>query len=401
MELLVLLGLVSVVSIAVHLAGRRSLWLMAGAVAREEADAKVLAPLQAGLGGRSITRGWNHVRSETSAGAQTPDIEIHRYVATVRGLLPGWVAFGWSSLGASPSARSALDKNDVLLLALFDEAPLARLPAGMMLVGSRGELTLESADHVGTDEHWADPHTHMLVALAASFLARGEASAIERLGALACSHSPGRCAALRVLARKLPEHDQTHAALAHARTAVDPLLRAIAATTDGPSGLATLRALAREPQPAEVVEEIVDGLLAGHDTAALVALAEIPPSRMQAVAEALGRRALDGATPVLVRFLDARDPDTVEAAAMALARVGTREAVEPLQRRLQQRKTSPSLAAAIQTAVELIQERLGGLALRGGLSLADGGESEAAGRLSLASGSGGEVALIPRDDDKP
>ncbi len=365
-------------------------------------EARALVAFQEALGGRTIRRGWTQVRTETSlAPGDDTEHPIYRFDAVARDLLPRWASFTWTSPGVLPTPETAHDRNEVVLLALFSPGELALIPGGLTLRGGNGDLTLETEDRLQHDDRPLHEHTQLLVDLGAAFLTRGEERAVERLRDLACSATPARWPALRVLTRRLPHHDATTAALAHARAAEDPLLRAIAAVADGAEGLPALRALAHDPAVTpDVLIEAIDGLLAADDLEGLVAIsAAFPATRVQKVAEALGRRATAGATPLLVRLLDDPDPTRAEAVAMALARVGNRDAVEPLLHRLQRRGVGESLATSVRVAVELIQERAGGHSLRGGLTLVEAGPS--AGQLSLAASRDGELALVPVKEREP
>jgi HEAT repeat protein len=98
----------------------------------------------------------------------------------------------------------------------------------------------------------------------------------------------------------------------------------------------------------------------------------------EAAAVALGANGDPGAEGALLEALEEGSPGAQVAAASALARVGTAEAVSPL-RRAESRSTN--LRAVARQAVGEIQARLAGSA------------GASAGQLSLSSGESGQVSL--------
>jgi HEAT repeat protein len=104
----------------------------------------------------------------------------------------------------------------------------------------------------------------------------------------------------------------------------------------------------------------------------------------EAAAEALAATADPSAEAPLLRALAEGPPEVRRAAAAALGRVGTRDAVQPLR----SAERDGALRSAARQAIAEIHSRLAG-AEQGQLSLAEG----EAGRLSLAEGEAGRLSL--------
>jgi hypothetical protein len=362
-----------------------------------ERDATLLLPFEQKLRGRSITRGWNYVRSERrGSGRDSHDVDLYRYVTTAHGVLPGWVLIGWEASRPVPTKRSARDRNELLIYALFQASAVQNLPAGATLSASRGDLTLESPERVGQTGSFSEVYTQALVELALSFQSLEEKRVIARLEEQVVEEPMTSADALRLLIKSFRDHEATQRALAHARSSKHAVLRALAASSDGDAGRGALRDIALDlaaPEAARI--EAIEGLVALQDVASLVEVgAGAPSSSARALIDTLSKKAVSGANEVLVAFLRSPDLDLVEAAADALARVGTREAVGPLQRRAKAGGVPERLRTAIEVAVELIQDRAGGTEQRGSLALAAGDEG---GQLSVAEPTGA-LAIASRLD---
>jgi hypothetical protein len=231
-----------------------------------------------------------------------------------------------------------------------------------------------------------------------------------------------RLECLRVLHQEFGPHPMTAKALERGCTDASPRVRLLAAAARGAAATSVLLALVGDPTVgdvcaagavralglrwplAEAVAEFaracgrkwpetahacLDRMAAGGDEAIAPLIAALESARGELAVHATRALADVGskaAEAPLIVALD-RTSDVRMAAAAALARCGTVEAVLPLQQ-AEARYDERAFHQAAREAVAAIQSRLSGVD-RGELSLADG----AAGHLSFPAQEGGEVSL--------
>jgi len=229
-----------------------------------------------------------------------------------------------------------------------------------------------------------------------------------------------RLQALLTLLREFPEHEATREVVRAASEDPDAELRLRAGIALGPEGRNVVLGVARgdgveDATNARAVDALADsltleqasdllsnslrtrrirtarvclGILARHGTGATLTLAKVLQAESGelgvAAAEALAATGDSSAEPALLRTLAEGMPWLRRAAASALGRVGTRDAVTPLRAA---ESGDRALRGAARQAIAEIHSRLAGT--QGQLSLA-GGES---GRLSMVEDEAGRLSL--------
>ncbi len=226
-----------------------------------------------------------------------------------------------------------------------------------------------------------------------------------------------RLACLRTLASDFPQQAATRAALLGACRDNSPDVRLHAASSLGPDGHETLRALAAaesgslaaraiaalgpacDPaaaatrlrvavaaQDAEVARACIEVLgRSGHATATgtlLGVLAAPDEGLAAAAARALGDLGAPAAEPALIEALGHESGEVRLAAAASLGRMGSPLAVVPLRNAAASHRLDGPLRRAAREAIVAIQGRVGGAS---------------PGQLSLADGEAGQVSLVDED----
>ncbi|MCA9554703.1 MAG: HEAT repeat domain-containing protein [Myxococcales bacterium] len=283
---------------------------------------------------------------------------------TVQDVLPSWLMMDWSPDRAAEGRGTP----DFLPAALFGPAHIHLVPRRWTVMADAGDLVVQGEErHPLRVPSQPDPEVEALGRrLAAALLTRGTDTFREALVDEVARH--GTPEALRLLLTHFGHHPDTRRLAQSGLTHPSAALRVAAAQAFEDEAEAVLQAVAEDLTEPESVRRSAVHALARRRAFERVLQVGLH-SRYgveDLVAEALAQHDDPRVEHVVLPFLEHDDHAVAAAAAEALARQGTSQAVPALKARLARRPPA-HLRTALEVAIRLIQDR--GRGATGGLAV--------------------------------
>ena len=354
-------------------------WGTKAALARKASD------LSPSIGGLKVSFPQGPDSDEASS-SPDPACIVH-----YDGLLPSGFKFHWA-YGMDESSRSA-----VVAQSVVGQEALDALPYGTeILVNGDGGISFSTPLYEGPRDRLAvtEQLLEQTIVMVRDYLARGEDSVPRALGMLAQS---GRAGALEFLIEHYRNEASTEEILSFIRrnTSKSSLAepRLVVAMLVDQDYEEVVRAATNKKVSAHYRKRACEALIVRGHEEYIIDVLQQPPFGMEV--ELINRLQKPESSPraqdALMKMLETDDHDIMLAAAKAFQRIGTRDAVMPLQAYLEKWGIASELKDALEIAVQRIQERLEISGNRGGLCIV--AQDDKAGELSLSSEQKGRVAL--------
>ncbi|MEQ8280526.1 MAG: hypothetical protein RMA76_14415 [Deltaproteobacteria bacterium] len=320
------------------------------------------------VNGFRVTHHREDVGQHSLGGTGEP-LPLYRNTTTIHGVLPEWVAFGWT---VAPHAVDPDSRNTLWVHLIFGEYP--DLPNGGTVYASKGDLVYDSI----VDD--APPASATLVQAARRFV-EGLPDVVAALEGYVERGAPSAAVAFRILARSCPDRTVAERLAARHRGTTDEALWTEVAAFELPKSRDRVVTKVNGDASIEARSVFIGTLVENKDVEGLAAIdpVRVPAGSVEAYLETLRLAKHPKAEAAALYYFEERRD--IGAALQALTTVGGRASIGPLL--AYQQSATGAHELNLDLTIEMVRARIAAEvgAERGRLAIAGGDE---AGGLSLA-----------------